>query len=84
MRFLPILQTIKGGNLMMKLKKILRPALFTVVGMLAGFGYYNLFSCADGSCAITSSPIRTMLYMGVIGLLLSGIFGGKGEETCHT
>ena len=68
----------------MKIKKILRPALFAVVGMLAGFGYYNLFSCADGSCAITSGPVRTMLYMGVIGLLLSGIFERKGEKSYHT
>ena len=30
-----------------------------------------------GSCAITASPVNTMLYMGLIGWLLSEIFGSQ-------
>ena len=56
-----------------KLKKLLRPFLFTVGGALAGLGYYYVVGCSTGSCAITSNPIITMIYMGVIGLLLSGL-----------
>ena len=67
-----------------RVKKLLLPALFTVVGMLAGFGYYNLFSCTTGSCPITANPLRTMLYMGLIGLLLSGIFGKGSGEKCRS
>ena len=37
-----------------KLKKLLRPFLFTVGGALAGLGYYYVVGCSTGSCAITS------------------------------
>lgn len=59
------------------LKKRLRPAVFTLGGALAGLGYYTLVGCSTGSCAITSSPVNTMLYMGLIGWLLSEIFGSQ-------
>ena len=68
----------------MKMRKWIRPALFTLGGALAGLAYYYFIGCTSGSCPITSSPFGSMLYMGVIGLLLSGIFGRKGEEACHT
>ena len=54
-----------------KLKKLLRPFLFTVGGALAGLGYYYVVGCSTGSCPITSNPIITMIYMGVVGLLLN-------------
>ena len=50
-----------------ELKKLLRPAVFTLGGALAGLGYYTLVGCSTGSCAITSSPVNTMLYMGLMG-----------------
>ena len=59
------------------LKKRLRPAVFTLGGALAGLGYYALVGCSTESCAITSSPVNTMLYMGLMGWLLSGIFGSQ-------
>ena len=49
--------------------------VFVMLGALAGLGYYYVVGCSTGSCAITSNPIITMIYMGVIGLLLSGLFG---------
>ena len=65
-----------------RLKKWLRPVLFTVVGALVGLAYYALVGCSTGSCAITSSPVNTMVYTGLIGLLLSGAFG-KGCDRCN-
>ena len=62
-----------------KLKKWLRPVLFTLGGALMGLGYYALVGCSTGSCAITASPVNTMLYMGLIGWLLSGIFGSQSS-----
>ena len=62
----------------LKLKKWLRPFLFTIGGVLAGLGYYYAVGCSTGSCPITSNPIITMIYMGVVGLLLSGLFGKGG------
>ena len=58
------------------LKKWLRPILFTAGGALAGLAYYALVGCSTGSCAITSNPFNTMVYTGLIGLLLSGSLGG--------
>lgn len=58
----------------MKWKKWIRPALFTLGGALAGLAYYQWIGCASGSCVITSSPVGSMLYMGLIGWLLSGLF----------
>lgn len=53
------------------MKKWLRPALFILGGALAGLAYYALVGCSTGTCAITSSPLRSMVYMGLVGWLLS-------------
>ena len=58
-----------------RFKRWLRPALFTLGGALVGLGYYVFVGCSTGSCAITSSPVSSMLYMGLIGWLLSGAVG---------
>lgn len=58
-------------------KKWIRPVLFTLGGALVGLGYYKLVGCSTGTCAITSSPVNSMIYMGLIGLLLSGVFGSN-------
>ena len=68
----------------MKEKRKLRifPVLFALGGALVGLGYYSLVGCADGSCSITSHPVNTMLYMGLMGWLLSGMFEKRCEEGC--
>ena len=48
--------------------------LFTLGGALAGLLYYFYASCSSGSCVISSSPILSMVYMAIIGWLLSAIF----------
>ena len=65
-----------------KLKNWLLPLSFTLGGAVLGYLYYRFFGC-QGSCPITSSPVLTMLYMGFIGLLVSGIVkkDKKEEET---
>lgn len=50
----------------------LRPLLFTMGGGAAGFLYDTFLGC-KGTCPITSSPLLTILYMGVIGWLLSSV-----------
>ena len=54
------------------MKKYLKPVLFAAGGALAGLLYYRFFGCSSG-CPITSSPYRTMAYMGLVGLILSGL-----------
>ena len=66
-----------------KLKKLIRPGLFLLGGALAGLAYYYFFGCENG-CVISSSPWRTMAYMGLAGLLLSGAFGRGCRNGCST
>lgn len=66
-----------------RLKKMLRPGLFTLGGVLAGLGYYYYVGCVSGSCPIASNPISSMAYMGVIGWLLSGVFGKECKGKCN-
>lgn len=56
-------------------KKVRRPLAFTVGGALVGLAFYALAGCPTGSCAITANPFSTMVYTGLIGLLLSGSLG---------
>lgn len=59
------------------IKKLMRPVLFTLIGALLGLGYYYVVGCSTGTCAITSSPLSSMVYVGLIGLVLSGAFGSS-------
>ena len=65
-----------------KLKKILRPLLFTAGGALAGLIYYYAAGCSSGSCVITSNQLCSMLYLGLAGLLLSGAFCPCCKGSC--
>lgn len=65
-----------------KLKKILRAACFVLAGALAGLAYYYFFGCS-GSCAITSSPYRSMVWAAVLGALISIITEKEGGK-CST
>ena len=63
-------------------KKWMRPALFTIGGAMAGLAYYYFIGCATGSCPITSNPASSMVYTGLIGWLLSSVFGKGCEDGC--
>lgn len=65
-----------------RMKNWLIPLLFTLGGVLVGLAYYYLAGCAAGSCAISSNPISSMVYMGLIGWLLSGVFSGGCAGGC--
>lgn len=56
-----------------KTKKLIRPALFIIGGAMVGLVYYLAVGCPTGTCAITSSPVNSMLYMGAVGALLSAV-----------
>ena len=63
-------------------KRILRPVLFTLGGVIAGYLYYYFVGCASGACPISANPIRSMIYVGLIGLLLSCVFSPCGGGSC--
>jgi len=43
-------------------------------GAIAGFIYWKFIGCVTGTCAITSSPVRSTLYFALMGALLFGMF----------
>ena len=46
-----------------------RLILGLVVGAVLGFAYQKLVGCRTGTCPLTATPLRTMLYGGVMGLI---------------
>lgn len=65
------------------LKKLAKVLAFALAGALVGVGYYYLFGCSSGTCAITSSPWSTMAYTSIIGVLLYFLFE-KEDKQCNT
>lgn len=64
-------------------KKILRRALFILGGAGAGYAWYYFFGCTSG-CMISSSPLRSMAYVAVMGLLLSLATEKEAKDQCNT
>jgi hypothetical protein len=50
-----------------KKSKLFLPVM---LGALLGLLYYNFIGC-NGSCAITSSPVKSTLYGALVGLILT-------------
>ena len=67
----------------MKKKKWLRPVLFTLGGGLAGLAHYSFVGCAAGGCAIASNPVASVLCLGLVGWLLSGLFERERGDGCN-
>jgi len=51
-----------------------------VIGATAGYLYWYHVGCISGSCAITSSPVSSTLYGGVLGALLVNALGPKKRK----
>jgi hypothetical protein len=45
-----------------------------LVGLLAGYFYYQEIGCLSGTCSITSKPLNSTLYGGLMGGLLFNLF----------
>jgi hypothetical protein len=55
-------------------KAILITSIGIIIGGIAGYLYYHFVGCASGSCAITSKPVNSTLYGGLLGGLLFNMF----------
>tara|TARA_R110000765_G_scaffold52811_1_gene106145 strand:+ start:111 stop:305 length:195 start_codon:yes stop_codon:yes gene_type:complete len=55
-------------------KGIFLTTIGVVIGAIAGYLYYAEIGCLSGTCAITSKPINSTLYGGLMGGLLFSIF----------
>lgn len=58
----------------MKKKAYIVTGIGVVVGLIAGYTYYYYVGCASGTCAITSKPLNSTLYGGLMGGLLFNMF----------
>ncbi len=58
----------------MSKKAILLTSIGVVIGAIAGYAYYHYIGCASGTCAITSKPVNSTLYGGLMGGLLFNLF----------
>lgn len=61
-------------NNQMNKKAILVTGIGVVVGLIAGYLYYQQIGCESGTCAITSKPLNSTLYGGLMGGLLFNLF----------
>ena len=57
-----------------------------VIGAAGGYLYWYFVGCVSGSCAITSSPVNSTLYGGLMGGLLGNVFSTpkKGMGNTHS
>ena len=58
----------------MNKKGIIITSIGVIVGAIAGYAYYHFVGCASGTCAITSKPLNSTLYGGLMGGLLFNMF----------
>lgn len=66
-------------NLLFRYKYVL---LGIIIGAIAGYMYYFYIGCASGTCGITSKPVNSTLYGGLMGgLLMNMLKKDKNRKT---
>lgn len=60
--------------------KIATWILVILAGATAGFAYWFFVGCNSGSCAITSSPVNSSIYGGIMAGLLLNTFTGRTKS----
>lgn len=55
-------------------KKVILTLIGVIIGAVAGYLYYLNIGCESGTCAITSKPINSTLYGGLMGGLIFNMF----------
>jgi hypothetical protein len=61
-------------------KTYLFTGIGVVLGLIAGYAYYYFVGCASGSCSITSKPLNSTLYGGLMGGLLFNMFATSPKK----
>ncbi len=51
-----------------------------VLGAASGYAYYHYVGCVSGSCPLTSNPLITTVYGGVVGAMLIPRTGKPGKD----
>ncbi|RXK60924.1 hypothetical protein ESA94_10740 [Lacibacter luteus] len=50
------------------------------IGAIGGYFYWKYFGC-NGTCLITSSPVRSIVYFAVMGTIVNSMFQPNGKKT---
>lgn len=61
-------------------KLILKYSIVILIGAAAGYSYWYFVGCNSGSCAITSSPVNSSIYGGLMGGLILNSFSKKPKK----
>ena len=51
----------------MNKREIIITLIGVIVGLISGYAYYHYIGCISGTCSITSKPLNSTLYGGVLG-----------------
>ncbi len=47
-----------------------------IIGAMAGYIYWREIGCSTGTCPITSKPLNSVVYFGVLGYFVAGTIAG--------
>lgn len=65
------------------MKKLLKKSVWylpgVVFGAIGGYFYWKYFGC-NGTCLITSSPVRSILYFAVMGAIVNSMFQSNRKK----
>ena len=50
-----------------------------LLGAMGGYAYYHFIGCTSGTCPISSKPVNSTLYFGLMGGLFMSIFKKKSD-----
>ena len=50
------------------------------IGAAVGYCYYHFIGCSSGTCMITSKPVNSTVYFGVVGAVFFSMFSKKQDQ----
>lgn len=62
------------------IKRNLITILGVLVGALGGYLYWRFVGCDSGTCAITSSPLNSIIYGAIMGGLVFSLFKKREKK----
>ena len=64
----------------MNKREIIITFIGVVIGLISGYAYYHYVGCVSGTCSITSKPLNSSLYGGLMGGLLFNLFATSPKK----
>lgn len=67
----------------MRKKSVIITIIGIILGLIVGYLYYHFVGCNSGTCSITSKPLNSTIYGGLLGGLFFNMFttSNKNKET---